>query len=261
MTLDVLPLLAVLIITIAVVLAAIEIGYRLGRWRASSASGSVESEAQLSAMTGAHLALLAFIMAFSFSMAAGHYQERRELITADANAISTAYERADLIDAPETRAIADALFDYVDLRASAVSVHEADELLIQSEALQDSMWSSMKELLAREDPMILHSLLIQSLNDVSDVHDQRVAAGLKKRVPRVLWAILAALLTLAMLGIGYFSGAKGSSNRIASTALAVSFSLVLLMIADLDRPTGGTVRTDQSPLIDLRDRLQAERAR
>ena len=260
MTLDGLPLLAVLTITITVVLAAIELGFRLGRWRVSSGSGHVESEAQLSAMTGAHLALLAFIMAFSFSMAAGHYQDRRELIIADANAISTAYDRAELIDGSEARAIADTLYDYVDLRASAISVQEAGMLLVQSEALQVRMWTSMKELLAREDPTILHSLLIQSLNEVGDVHDQRVAAGLKKRVPRILWAILAALLTLAMLGIGYFSGAKGSRNRIASTALAISFSLVLLMIADLDRPTGGTVRSDQSPLVDLRDRLQAQRA-
>ncbi len=259
MTPDGMPLLAVLAITIVVVLMAIEVGYRMGRWRISSKGDGVESEAQLSATTGAHLALLAFIMAFSFSMAAGHYQDRRELIIADANAISTAYERADLIGAAESQMIADSLFEYVSVRASGTSVSEAEEIVRRSEALHDEMWAAMKQLLAREQPTVLHSLLIQSLNEVSDVHDQRVAAGLKKRVPRILWAILAALLTLAMLGIGYFSGARGSRNRIASTTLAVSFSLVLLMIADLDRPTGGTVRSDQSPLIDLRDRLQAHR--
>ncbi len=259
MTPDGMPLLAVLAMTIVVVLTAIEVGYRLGRWRISSESGGVESEAQLSATTGAHLALLAFIMAFSFSMAAGHYQDRRELIIADANAISTAYERAELIDAPESQLIADSLFEYVSVRASGTSVSEAEKLVGRSEALQDQMWAAMKQLLEREQPTVLHSLLIQSLNEVSDVHDERVAAGLKKRIPRILWGILAALLTLAMLGIGYFSGARGSRNRIASTALAVSFSLVLLMIADLDRPTGGTVRSDQSPLIDLRERLQAHR--
>ncbi len=259
MTPDGMPLLAVLAITIVVVLMAIEVGYRMGRWRISSKSDGVESEAQLSATTGAHLALLAFIMAFSFSMAAGHYQDRRELIIADANAISTAYERADLIGAAESQMIADLLFEYVSVRASGTSVSEAEEILRRSETLHDEMWAAMKQLLEREQPTVLHSLLIQSLNEVSDVHDQRVAAGLKKRVPRILWGILAALLTLAMLGIGYFSGARGSRNRIASTTLAVSFSLVLLMIADLDRPTGGTVRSDQSPLIDLRDRLQAHR--
>jgi hypothetical protein len=255
-----LPILVILIITIAVVLAAIELGYRVGRWRLSASNGEVETDAQLSAVTGAHLALLAFIMAFSFSMAAGHYQDRRELILADANAISTAYERASLIAAPESQDIADTLYTYLSERVAVTSVQNADSLLSRSEELQDAMWASMRALLAREDPSVLHSLLIQSLNEVSDVHDRRVAAALKNRVPRILWGILVALLALAMLGIGYFSGARGTRNRIAGTSMAISFSLVLLMIADLDRPTGGTVRADQSPLIDLRDRLQARRA-
>jgi len=259
-TFDGLPVLGILLITVAVVLTAIEAGYRLGRWRVSADKGPVESEAQLSAMTGAHLALLAFIMAFSFSMAAGHYQDRRELIIADANAISTAYERAALIQSPHSSAIRDALYEYVSERAAVTTIRDGEALIKRSEELHSAMWDSMRALLAEQSPNILHSLLIQSLNQVSDVHDKRIAAGLKKRVPRILWFILAALLTLAMLGIGYFSGAKGSRNRVASTTLAVSFSLVLLMIADLDRPTGGTVRSDQTPLVDLRDRLAAERS-
>ena len=99
--------------------------------------------------------------------------------------------------------------------------------------------------------------MIQSLNEVFDIHDERVSAGLKKRVPRSLWAFLAALLTLAMLGIGYFSGAKGNRNPIASTGLALSFSLVLLLIGDLDRPTGGTLRADQTPVLDVLERMKA----
>ena len=88
-----------------------------------------------------------------------------------------------------------------------------------------------------------------------------MAAGLKNRVPRILWTVLAALLILAMLGIGYFSGSKGARNPIASTALALSFSLVLVLIADLDRPMGGTLKSDQSPIIDLRDQLLAQAVR
>ncbi len=66
LAIDTLPLSSVLFVTVAVVLLAIEIGFRMGRWRRDQGAGLAESEAQLSAMTGAHLALLAFIMAFSF---------------------------------------------------------------------------------------------------------------------------------------------------------------------------------------------------
>ena len=250
------PLMGILVATLAVVLAAIEIGYRTGRRRLGKLGGKNESEAQLSAMTGAHLALLAFIMAFSFNMAAGHYQERRSLVQADANALSTAYLRAGLITAPETEVIKTLLIEYTSERAEISSVNQADVLLQRSEKLQEEMWKQAQALTQRQTPSVLHSLLIQSLNNVFDLHEERVAAGLKHRVPYSLWLALAALLTLAMMGIGYFSGLKGQRNPIASTGLALSFSLVLLLIADLDRPTGGMVRADQSAMNNLLETLQ-----
>lgn len=250
------PLTGILVATLAVVLTAIEIGYRTGRWRLGKLGGKNESEAQLSAMTGAHLALLAFIMAFSFNMAAGHFQERRSLIQADANALGTAYLRAGLISAPEAQKIQALLVEYTAERAGISSTDEAEHLLLRTEELQAVMWMELRALTKRQTPNVLHSLLIQSLNEVFDVHEERVAAGLKHRVPYSLWLSLAALLTLAMLGIGYFSGLKGQRNPIASTGLALSFSLVLLLIADLDRPTGGMVRADQSAMSTLLEKLQ-----
>ncbi|MEP5569118.1 MAG: hypothetical protein ABJN62_14865 [Halioglobus sp.] len=250
------PLMGILLVTLTVVLAAIEMGYRTGRWRLEKLGGKNESEAQLSAMTGAHLALLAFIMAFSFNMAAGHFQERRSLIQDDANALGTAYLRADLISAPEAAAIQALLIEYTAERARIRSVNEANHLLKRTDELQAEMWKEAKSLTEQQTPNVLHSLLIQSLNEVFDVHEERVAAGLKHRVPYSLWLALGALLTLAMLGIGYFSGLKGQRNPIASTVLALSFSLVLLLIADLDRPTGGMVRADQSAMSDLLEKLQ-----
>ena len=254
--LDVIPLPSIFVVTVLVVLVAIELGFRIGRWRRDTQEGLAESEAQLSAMSGAHLALLAFIMAFSFSMAAGHYQDRRELIMEDANAIGTAYLRTQLIDAPESERIASTLLEYLEVRATVKTLDDAPHMISESERLQELMWQDVQNLVQRQAPNVTHSLLIQSLNEVFDIHELRIAAGLKKRIPRSLWLFLAALLTLSMLGIGYFSGAKGSRNPIASTGLALSFSIVLLLIADLDRPTGGTLRADQGPMLLLLEQLK-----
>ena len=95
-TYDGMPLPLVLVVTIAIVLLAIEVGFRIGLWR--SKNREFDSEALLGAMTGANLALLAFIMAFSFSLAAGHHSARKRLILEEANAIGTVYLRAGLID-------------------------------------------------------------------------------------------------------------------------------------------------------------------
>jgi hypothetical protein len=255
---DAVPLPTILVVTVIVVLVAIEVGFRIGRRRRDTQSGLADSEAQLSAMTGAHLALLAFIMAFSFSMASGHYQDRRELIMADANAISTAHLRAQLIDSQEARNIQDALLEYAQVRATVKTIDDAPRMISESERLQALMWNDVQAMVKLQPPNVTHSLLIQSLNEAFDIHDLRITAALKKRVPKSLWGFLAALLILAMLGIGYFSGAKGNRNPIASTCLALSFSLVLLLIADLDRPTGGTLRADQGPMLDMLEKLQRE---
>lgn len=257
-TLEALPLSGILIITVGLVLIAIEVGFRLGRWRRDRQVGLAESEAQLSAMTGAHLALLAFIMAFSFSMAAGHYQDRRALILADTNAVGTAFLRAELIQAEEGRAIQSLLVEYADIRSRISTYEGAIEIIRRSEELQVEIWKQVESLAQNEPQTVLHSLLIQSLNSVFDVHEQRTSVALKNRVPHSLWGVLTGLLILSMLGIGYFSGAKGNRNPIASTGLALSFSLVLALIADLDRPVGGLLKSDQTPMVELAEKMRAQ---
>ncbi len=111
---DSMPLWNVLVVTIVAVLLAIELGYRIGRWRGNRIE--FDSEALLSSMTGAHLALLAFILAFSFSMAAGHHSTRKQMILEEANAISTAYLRAGLVQEAEGQEIQRILVDYTNLR-------------------------------------------------------------------------------------------------------------------------------------------------
>lgn len=252
---DTLPLWNVLLLTVVAVLVAIELGYRTGNWRAQARNKTAVSEAQLSAMTGAHLALLAFIMAFSFNMAAGHYQDRRQLVVDEANAISTAYLRADLIDAPQARAIQKLLAEYSQLRGRAPTIETIGDAMEKSADIQTAMWQQIEALTRESEPNVLNNLLIQSINDVLDIHERRVAAGLRNRVPPSLWATLFALLALSMAGLGYFSGIKGSRSPVASTGLALSFSLVLFLIADLDRPASGLVKADQSAMSDLQRRL------
>lgn len=64
------------------VIAAIEMGYRIGRYRARMSSHEVE--APVGTMVGATLGLLAFILAFTFGLAATQFQERREMVVEEA---------------------------------------------------------------------------------------------------------------------------------------------------------------------------------
>lgn len=252
---DGLPLWSVMLLTVLAVLVAIEVGYRAGRWRARLQE--FDSEALLSAMTGAHLALLAFIMAFSFSMASGHHSDRKKLILEEANGVTTAYLRSQLLPSPYDANIGELLREYAAIRASIHSSEGAEIVISRSEESHRKLWQQVELLTQDSGVDELEALLITSLNEVFDIHEKRVAAGLRNRIPPSLWASLLILLTLSMAGIGYFSGMKGHRNPIASTGLALSFSLVMFMIADLDRPSGGLVQADHSIMKALDQRLNA----
>src|SRR5882672_2785165 len=78
--------------TVSVVfLASAEIGFRLGlslyRTKDDARKG------QIGGIQGAMLGLLALLLGFTFAMAVSRYDEKRELVLQEANAIGTTYLR------------------------------------------------------------------------------------------------------------------------------------------------------------------------
>src|SRR5881394_263672 len=64
-------------------------------------SGDVPREiTQEGNIVGAYLGLLALLLAFTYSLSLSRYEQRRSLVTQEANAIGTAYLRAQLLDEP-----------------------------------------------------------------------------------------------------------------------------------------------------------------
>src|ERR1044072_407818 len=114
---DALPLWALFIFILLIVLLSVEFGYRLGKYRRSR--HETEKEAPLGTMVGATLGLLAFILAFTFGLAASRFDNRRQVLLDEANAIGTTYLRAGMV--PESgEQIRGLLRDYVDARLEAI---------------------------------------------------------------------------------------------------------------------------------------------
>jgi hypothetical protein len=94
------------------------------------------------------------------------------------------------------------------------------------------------------------ALYIESLNEVVDVHALRITVGVQERIVIGIWCVLVGLTILGMMGMGYHAGIAGSKRSMSMLILALSFALVIAMIASLDRP-GGFLQVTQRPLIDL----------
>jgi hypothetical protein len=74
--------------------------------------------------------------------------------------------------------------------------------------------------------------------------------GVQARIVIGIWSVLASLTILGMMGMGYHAGIAGSKRSLSMLILALSFALVITMIAALDRP-GSFLKITQQPLIDL----------
>jgi hypothetical protein len=65
-------------------------------------------------------------------------------------------------------------------------------------------------------------------------------------------------MTVGMGMLGSQIAQSGNRHRGVEVSLALAFSLVLFVIADLDRPQEGLINVSQQALIDLQTRMHAQ---
>lgn len=251
--LDLLPLWSILPLTILIALLSVELGYRLANYRLRKSQE--EKESPVGGMVGGTLGLLAFMLAFTFSLAGSRFEDRRQVLLSEANAIGTTYLRAAMLPEPMRTESRNLLREYVDVRLDAVQSGNVNEAIVKSEELQNRLWE-LAVAATEKDRSPIAGLYVASLNEVIDLHAARVMAGLRSRVPGVIWIVLYLLAILTMVIIGYHSGMVHSRRSIAMLALVIGFSSVLYLIADLDRPGQGTLRVSQQSMIDLRNSMK-----
>jgi hypothetical protein len=237
------------IVMFVVALAAAEIGFFAARWSRSRAINTDAFKAVQTAM----FPILGLLLAFTFSLALSRYDARRDAVVHEANAISTAVARADILDAADARSLRSYLRDYTLVRiqfVEAASDQQAqDDLTAHSLQLQRGMWA-IGTRAARSDarPQLI-SLVLQSLNDVMDASALEAAVA-EAHVPDAILAILFAIAALTVGVAGFNVGLLGGRS-IAFPILALVLALVTTAIIDLDRPQTGWTRVSLTPLQDV----------
>jgi Protein of unknown function (DUF4239) len=254
--LDALPLWGLFLATFVVVLFSFEGGLWVGR--RSSPVPEQQQEKVVSRLVAGILGLMAFMVAFTFGVAASHFDSRRQALLDEVNAIRTAYLRADLLQDPHRSEIRKLLREYVDVRLEGRRPGKIEEAITRSEELQDQLWS--QAVAARENTQNSAFIgnITQSLNEVITLHSRRVTAGLRIRIPDIIWLVIYALTMLAAASIGYHAGLTRSPRIPVIPALILAYSAIILLIADLDRPLSGFLEVDQQAMIDLRNKMNSQ---
>lgn len=248
--LDFFPLGGMLCVTTVVVLLSIEAGYRVGRFRVRKLAS--EKEAPVGEIIAATLGLLAFILAFTFGMAASRFDDRRKIVVEEANSIGTTYLRAGLLPDGRGANVRRLLRDYVDARLEVVQTEDIETLMLRTDKIHHDLWREAEAAGTQHPESIVVGLFIQSLNETIDIHSKRVLVGLESRLPTVLWTTLYLVTVLTMAGVGYHEGLTRSRRSWAVAVLILAFSAIMTLIADLDRPQEGLVKVSQHAMIDLR---------
>jgi hypothetical protein len=256
MTIILLPLL--FFGTVTVVLLAFEVGLRFGRWRSQQPDPEPQLPARM--IITSVLSLLAFILGFTFNVAATHFDSRNQALSDEATAVGMAYRRTDLLSDPERIKVRALLREYVNLRLEAAQSGNVNEVIARLRRLQERIWDEAVEAGKKNEGPLPVTLMIQSLNDLIDIHAEKVVANMRTRIPPGVWVLLYLITSVAVAAAGYHSGLAGNRRRsYAALAYAFVFAGVIVMIADADSPKFGQFQVSHQSLIELRGRLTQNR--
>ena len=195
---DALPLWAVFLLSLGVTLLSMQLGFQAGKRRRRRLTG--EQKLHTGPVTAASMSLLAFMLAMSFGAAQSRLSELKRVALDEANAIGTAFLRADLLAGSDREEIRQLLHDYVDLRIEAGRSGARDEIekaIDTSEELQIDLWSRAVAI-AVQHPTPLSGLFVQSLNNLINLHEKRITFAIEYRLPGTIWVVLYGLAILAM---------------------------------------------------------------
>jgi hypothetical protein len=245
------PLLA-FIVCFAMLSLAAWIGGSIIRGRRPLAE---DSRDQFGTVLAATLTLLGLIIGFSFSMALGRYEQRKNYEEAEANAIGTEYLRVDFLPAADAAAVRLLLKSYLDQRIlfyitrDHAKLHEVHE---HTALLEQQLWSAVR-VPAAAQPSPNLALVVSGMNDVINSEGYTQAAWWN-RIPTAAWMLLIAIATLGNLMVGY-SG-KEKSQPLMRWVLPLIVSIAVFLVADIDSARGGMIRVSPQNLLSLLDSLR-----
>jgi len=207
--------------------------------------------------TSALIALLFFLLAFTFGMSGDRYDSRRKIVIEEANNIGTAILRSDLYpDSTRTlfrkdfKQYVETRISYYQAGADVNRILKADSL---SQVISSKLWKRASQLSRDPANLAATQQMIPALNDMIDVTTSRLA-GEKAKVPQSILVMLFSLAMISSFYSGYSEGRKGKMDWLVQIGFCLLVSLVILFTIDMDRPRRGFVNLDvpNQTIIDLR---------
>ena len=191
---DSIPLAMFLVLAVLSMIFMIEVGFRGGKYKRGKPDKA--QMAQVRAIMGASLGLLAFMLAFSFAVAQQHFESRTNAYLLEVTAIDAAFRGASLLDTDRGTEARHLLRDFVQLRRDTSDAEDRDELeevimlVHKSEGLHDALWQIADSSMQSPGDSVDDSLFANAVLEMIRAHDERVQHTMFNRISPIIWITL-----------------------------------------------------------------------
>ncbi len=231
-----------LLVLFALIYAAREVGFWLGLRHVTDPESSHDG---VGTVVNSMLALLAFVLALTLSSSTSGFQERRQAILSEANAIGSAWSMAEAAKADPVTSL---MADYTRVRRIYVEAPRDPARLAELETCTADLQSRMRTLAAAfmmEHPNPITEPLMTELNATfAAANTTRFAFNVRLH-PQIFW-LLMVMTGISVAGLGYKLGMRGQSMRILSALIILMWTWVMMNILDLGTARIGTMSADAS---------------
>jgi|SRR5215469_4387181 hypothetical protein len=215
------------------------------------------SIAGFAATEGAVFGLIGLLLAFTISGALQRWDDRRQLVVQEANAVATAYDRLALFEAAVAPDLQDKLKNYVLARIEFYRTphdfspwKDSEEIWSsvqkdKTDALRDEIWDAAVAACPSTNfrPACLPALT--ALNNAFEVARLRLGA-LERHPPQVIYAMLFGLGLGGSLLAGFGMAAATVRSWVHMISFAGALAVALYAVTDVEFPRLGLVRVDSS---------------
>ena len=159
----------------------------------------------------------------------------------EANALGTAYLRADTIAEPQRGELKAALKEYTADRVKLLSCEGRDQiepLLARVRGLHERMWRSAIK--ATQDNAPLMAVVLPLINEVIDLHSTHLAMA-RRHLPIPIMTVLLGTAAIGVGLMGFGNGRAGRRFSVLDSVYGAVLALALWMTIDLDYPGIGII--------------------
>lgn len=240
--------------TLVLLIVSVEIGYWIGLKAKVEMTQPMKS--QISTIQTAILTIFTFLLGFTFAMALSRFDNRKQMVVKESNAIGTAVLRSKLLPENQRAKMIELFRQYVNVEFSITSranipLKERKEQNLEAKQLQTRMWDEAFTAAENNPLSVPAGLFATSINQLIDIKTERDIA-ISNHVPEIVLLGLLLFAALAIGILGYGNGLAATHARYPAMILCTVITISFILIIDLDRPNRGLTKVSQESMIDLK---------